>query len=67
MRIRFKEGDLRGGCFNSACPWASSEQDLATLWANPFTSAITTRTATLAIGVDRRMRIRFKEGDLRGG
>ncbi|TKA56836.1 hypothetical protein B0A53_01237 [Rhodotorula sp. CCFEE 5036] len=45
----FPRGPRLGGVpiFNSACPWASSEQDLATLWANPFTSAITTRTATL--------------------
>lgn len=45
----FTRGPRRGEVpiLNSACPWASSEQNLATLWANPFTSAITTRTATL--------------------
>ncbi|BGP32373.1 dihydroorotate dehydrogenase [Rhodotorula toruloides] len=32
---------------NSACPWASSEEDLRRLWNSPYTSAVTTRTATL--------------------
>ncbi|GAA6051065.1 hypothetical protein JCM3770_005481 [Rhodotorula araucariae] len=32
---------------NSACPWASSAEDLAALWACPHTSAVTTRTCTL--------------------
>ncbi|POY70438.1 hypothetical protein BMF94_6506 [Rhodotorula taiwanensis] len=32
---------------NSACPWASTKEDLETLWANPYTDAMTTRTATL--------------------
>ncbi|BGP16501.1 hypothetical protein JCM10213_001162 [Rhodosporidiobolus nylandii] len=32
---------------NSACPWASSEDDLRALWDCEATSAVTTRTATL--------------------
>ncbi|KAM0747484.1 FMN-linked oxidoreductase [Meredithblackwellia eburnea MCA 4105] len=32
---------------NSACPWASSKEDIAALYNSPFTSAITTRTSTL--------------------
>lgn len=32
---------------NSASPWASTEADLASLWACPSTDAITTRTCTL--------------------
>ena len=33
--------------FNSACPWASSAEDLTALYECPYTSAVTTRTATL--------------------
>lgn len=33
--------------FNSACPWASSGEDLKALYNSPFTSAVTTRTSTL--------------------
>ncbi|GAA5893426.1 hypothetical protein JCM8208_000792 [Rhodotorula glutinis] len=32
---------------NSACPWASSAEDLRALWECPYTSAVTTRTTTL--------------------
>ncbi|GAA5833678.1 hypothetical protein JCM9279_001596 [Rhodotorula babjevae] len=32
---------------NSACPWASSADDLRALWDCPYTSAVTTRTTTL--------------------
>lgn len=32
---------------NSACPWASSAEDLAALYTSPHTSAVTTRTTTL--------------------
>lgn len=32
---------------NSACPWASSAEDLRGLWDCPWTSAVTTRTTTL--------------------
>lgn len=32
---------------NSACPWASSYEDLVSLYESPWTSAVTTRTATL--------------------
>ncbi|GJN90748.1 hypothetical protein Rhopal_003762-T1 [Rhodotorula paludigena] len=38
------------GCvpvLNSACPWASSEEDLRALWECEWTSAVTTRTTTL--------------------
>lgn len=49
MPALFPHAPARGEVpvLNSACPWASSEEDLARLWADPFTSAITTRTATL--------------------
>ncbi|GAA5854368.1 hypothetical protein JCM8547_001796 [Rhodosporidiobolus lusitaniae] len=33
--------------FNSACPWASSAEDLKALWECDETSAVTTRTCTL--------------------
>lgn len=33
--------------FNSACPWASSAEDLAALYVCPHTAAVTTRTTTL--------------------
>ncbi|GAA5828776.1 hypothetical protein JCM11251_005870 [Rhodosporidiobolus azoricus] len=33
--------------FNSACPWASSKEDLQALWDCEWTSAVTTRTCTL--------------------
>ncbi|GAA5917054.1 hypothetical protein JCM6882_001912 [Rhodosporidiobolus microsporus] len=33
--------------FNSACPWASSREDLQALWDCEWTSAVTTRTCTL--------------------
>ncbi|BGP40359.1 dihydroorotate dehydrogenase [Rhodotorula kratochvilovae] len=33
--------------FNSACPWASSADDLKALWECPYASAVTTRTCTL--------------------
>ncbi|GAA5975477.1 hypothetical protein JCM11641_004279 [Rhodosporidiobolus odoratus] len=33
--------------FNSACPWASSAEDLKALWDCPYTKAVTTRTCTL--------------------
>ncbi|GAA5983250.1 hypothetical protein JCM10908_000212 [Rhodotorula pacifica] len=51
----FPRGPARGQVpiLNSACPWASSEQDLATLWDDPYTSAVTTRTATLEGFPDR--------------
>ncbi|GAA5857790.1 hypothetical protein JCM1840_000911 [Sporobolomyces johnsonii] len=32
---------------NSACPWASSAEDLKALWDSPATAAVTTRTCTL--------------------
>ncbi|KAG9127860.1 dihydroorotate dehydrogenase [Ceratobasidium sp. 392] len=32
---------------NSSCPWASNLNDLTSLYANPFTGGITTRTSTL--------------------
>ncbi|GAA5920623.1 hypothetical protein JCM1841_001482, partial [Sporobolomyces salmonicolor] len=33
--------------FNSACPWASSAEDLKALWDSAATAAVTTRTCTL--------------------
>ncbi|KAH8147174.1 uncharacterized protein LAJ45_08652 [Morchella importuna] len=36
--------------FNSATPWASSEEDLAALYHSPHTGAVTTRTSLLVQG-----------------
>lgn len=33
--------------YNSACPWASSAEDLEALYSSKYTAAVTTRTATL--------------------
>lgn len=40
-----KKGEIP--VYNSACPWASSADDLKALYLSPFTPAVTTRTCTL--------------------
>lgn len=40
-----KKGEIP--VYNSACPWASSADDLKSLYLSPFTAAVTTRTCTL--------------------